>query len=106
MTHSAWVIEMKAALALSERQPLRAADRLKRLADKAARVERQSVTTWHVVEALGAAALVLSERRKHKKAGRLLRAVIRRHEQQLAYHGNGIASALASAAVEAFADAN
>ena len=106
MTHTAWLIEMKAALASSDRKPRQAVGHLRRLAQKAARVERESITTWHIVEALGAAAFILSERRQHRQATAIFRAIIRRHARQLAYHGNGIASAFALAALEAFAAGN
>jgi hypothetical protein len=102
MTHNEWTKELKTALALSRQEPARAIERLRKLARTAADSDRKVVNSWHMTQALGFAASILSECGHHREAASILRKVAKLHKEALLEHGHALVSSLESAALELF----
>lgn len=102
MTDDEWKEAVVETLASRRRDPDGTIAKLSSLSRQATASERKFAGTWHATQALGVAAVILSESGRHREAASIFKRVAKLHEAVLRQHGHGLGSALAAASLELF----
>jgi hypothetical protein len=93
---------IKKLFALQKERPLAAARAFVALADKCERISKRSISSWHIEQALGFAAVAFECARKPKDYLEVELRIIERHRATLRYHGHGLANSLGRLALAHF----